>query len=127
MSENNITAETDIETRKKRKYGAILLFSIAEGYEEIENNDSFLDAVFAKDGKSTGYIYEFSRTPEEMLLCIENAKQRVDYIYIMTDDSSKYRELLKSLPEFCGIFCDSNAYGMGMVTQILRPAELIKK
>ena len=62
-----------------------------------------------------------------MLSCIEKAKEKAQYVYIVTDDESKYESLEKTLPKFCGIFCSSNAFGLGMATQIMRQATLISK
>ena len=88
---------------------------------------NFLDAIFSKNGEITGFIFEFDKTVNEMLSCIEKAKEKVQYIYIVIDDDSKCRNLKKIAPEFCGIFCNSNAFGLGMVTQIMRNAAFISK
>ena len=113
--------------KKKLKFGAVWIWCIGEGYEQNENKENFLDAIFSKNGETTGFIFEFDKTVNEMLSRIEKAKEKVQYIYIVTDDDSKYRSLKKVLPEFCGIFCNSNAFGLGMVTQIMRKAAFISK
>ena len=113
--------------KKKLKFGAVWLWCIGEGYEEQENKENFLDATFSKNGETTAFIVEFDKTVNEMLSYIEKAKGRVQYIYIVIDDNSKYRNLEKILPKFCGIFCNSNAFGLGMVTQIMRKATFISK
>lgn len=115
------------ETIKKLKYGAVWLWCIGEGYEKKENKESFLDATFSKEETTIGFIFEFDKTVNEMLSCIEKAKEKVQYIYIVIDDDSKYRSIKNSLPEFCGIFCNSNAFGLGMVTQIMRQATFVSK
>ena len=115
------------EDKKKLKFGAVWIWCIGEGYEHNENKENFLDAIFSKNGETTGFIFEFDKTVNEMLSRIEKAKEKVQYIYIVTDDDSKYRSLKKVLPEFCGIFCNSNAFGLGMVTQIMRKAAFISK
>ena len=109
----------------KSKYGAVWLWCVGEGYEEKENEDSFLDATFYKEEKIIGFINESNKTVNELLSCIEKAKEKVQYIYIVIDDDSKYRSLEKTAPEFCGIFCNSNAFGLGMVTQIMRQATFV--
>ena len=43
------------------------------------------------------------------------------------DGLQMIEEIKKFLPEFCGIFCNSNAFGLGMVTQIIRQATFISK
>jgi hypothetical protein len=113
--------------KKKLKFGAVWIWCIGEGYEQNENKLNFLDAIFSKNGETTGFIFEFDKTVNNMLSCVEKAKEKVHYIYIVTDDDSKYRSLKKVLPEFCGIFCNSNAFGLGMVTQIMRKAAFISK
>ena len=81
---------------------------------------------------------EYAKTPESVGIsskevqafideCIEKEKENVQYIYIVIDDDAKYQSIKKVLPEFCGIFCNSNAFGLGMVTQIMRKASFITK
>jgi hypothetical protein len=113
--------------KKKLKFDAVWLWCIGKGYEQKENKLNFLDAIFSKNGETTGFIFEFDKTVDEMLSHIEKAKEKVQYIYIVTDDDAKYRSLKKTVPEFCGIFCNSNAFGLGMVTQIMRKATFISK
>lgn len=113
--------------KKKLKFGAVWIWCIGEGYEQNENKENFLDATFSKNGETTGFIFEFDKTVNEMLSHIEKAKEKVQYIYIVIDDDSKCRSLKKVLPVFCGIFCNSNAFGLGMVTQIMRKATFISK
>ena len=39
-----------------------------------------------------------------------------------------YHDKLKNIPKFCGVFCNSNAFGLGQVTQIFRyPSDCHKK
>ena len=85
----------------------------------------FFLSIFSKEEKTTGFIFAFDKTVDEMLSCIEKAKDEVQYIYIVIDDDSKYQRLKKIVPEFCGFFCYSNAFGMGMVMQIKRYATII--
>ena len=68
--------------KKKLKFGAVWLWCIGEGYEE-----------------------------NEMLSYIEKAKGRVQYIYIVIDDNSKYRNLEK----FCQSFVESFVIQMHLV------------
>ena len=117
----------NLPTMSELKYGAVRLWCIGEGYEGVKAEDSFLNAAFSKKGEITGFIFEFDKTVDEMLSCIEKAKEKVQYIYIVIDNGSKIRNLKKILPEFCGIFCNSNAFGLGMVTQIMKQATFIFK
>ncbi len=91
----------------------------------METEESFFDATFSKNEETTGFIFEFDKTVDEMFFQIEKAKETAQYIYIVIDDDSKYPRLKKVLPEFCGIFCNSNAFGLGMVTQIMKRATLV--
>lgn len=111
--------------KKKLKFGAVWLWCIGEDHEQKETEENFLDATFSKNGETTGFILEFDKTVNEMLSCIEKAKEKVQYIYIVIDDDAKYQSIKKILPEFCGIFCNSNAFVLGMVTQIMRQAAFI--
>ena len=52
---------------EKLIYGAVWLWCIGEGYEEQQNKESFIDAAFLKDQKTTGFIFEFNKTVDEML------------------------------------------------------------
>ena len=111
--------------KKKLKFDSVWLWCIGEGYEQKETEENFLDATFSKNGETTGFIFEFDKTVEETLSCIEKAKEKVQYVYIVINDDAKYRNLKKIVPEFCGIFCNSNAFGLGMVTQIMRKATIV--
>lgn len=115
------------EDKKKLKLGAVWLWCISEGYTELENKESFLDAAFSDGEKTIGFVLEPDKTVSEMLSCIEKAKDKIQFIYIVIDDDLKYRSLKKIVPEFCGFFCNSNAFGLGMVTQIMRQAAIISK
>lgn len=111
---------SDVSAKRKFKADAVWLWCIGEGYEETENNEQFLDATFSKDKELTGFIFGFDKTVNEMLFCIEKAKEIVQYVYIVIDDDSKYRALEKIVPEYCGIFCNSNGFGLGQLIRIFR-------
>ena len=114
-----------MEQKKKRMYGALWLWCVGEGYEEQENRESVLDAAFVKEEKTIGFIFEFDKTVETMLSSIEKAKEKAQYIYIVMDDASKYQTIKKIVPEFCGIFCYSNPFRLGMMMQVLRKANVL--
>lgn len=113
-------SQKEPEPKDNFKFGAIWLWCLSDGYEEVPNKE---EICFSKEGKITNFIIEFDKSKEDLLKCIHKAKSRYDYIYVVINDSSKYRELVKIIPEFCGIFCDSNAFGTGKVTQIFRDAK----
>ena len=111
---------------KKLKFGAVWLWCIGKGYEQKENKESFLDATFSEGEKQ---LVLFSNLAKLLVSCFlaQKRQKKVQYIYIVIDDDSKYQSLKKLVPEFCGFFCNSNAFGLGMVTQIKRQAAFISK
>ena len=114
----------NIPDKKKLKLDAVRLWCLTTGYEEINNETENADLSFIKNGYRTNFITEFDKTSEELLTAISNSKS--NYIYIVTDDNAKRRELIKVIPEHCGIFCDSNPFGLGMLTQILREPQFLE-
>lgn len=106
--------------RESKNFGSIWLWCLSEGYTEVPNEE---EICFVKEGKTTNFIIELNRSKEDLLTCIHNSKEKYDYIYVVINDSSKYRESAKIIPDYCGIFCNSNAFGTGNVTQIFRKAK----
>ena len=103
----------------------VWLWCISEGYEDVSTGQNI---CFAKNQKTTTFILETNKSRNELLTCIYEAKQKYDYIFVVINDSSKRRELIKNIPKFCGVFCNSNAFGLGQVTQIFRyPSDCHKK
>ena len=114
----------NIPDKKKLKLDAVRLWCLTTGYEEINNETENADLSFIKNGYRTNFITEFDKTIEELLMAISNSKS--NYIYIVTDDNAKRRKLIKVIPEYCGIFCNSNPFGLGMLTQILREPQFLE-
>jgi hypothetical protein len=103
----------------------VWLWCISEGYEDVSTGESI---CFTKNQTTTTFILETNKSRDELLTCIYEATEKYDYIFVVINDSSKRRELIKNIPEFCGVFCDSNAFGLGQVTQIFRfPSDCHKK
>lgn len=117
---NTLDSKIEPNQRENKNYGSIWLWCISEGYEEAFDTE---DICFIKEGKTTNFIIEFDKSKEDLLTCIHNSKEKYDYIYVVINDSSKHRELEKIIPDYCGIFCNSNAFGTGNVTQIFREAK----
>ncbi len=117
---NTLDSKIEPNQRENKNYGSIWLWCISEGYTEVPNEE---EICFSKEGKITNFIIEFDKSKEDLLKCIHKAKSRYDYIYVVINDSSKHRELEKIIPDYCGIFCNSNAFGTGNVTQIFREAK----
>lgn len=93
----------------------VWLWCISEGYEDVSTGESI---CFTKNQKTTTFILETNKSRAELLTCIYAAAEKYDYIFVVINDSSKRRELIKNIPKFCGVFCNSNAFGLGQVTQI---------
>ena len=103
----------------------VWLWCISEGYEDVSTGQNI---CFAKNQKTTTFILETNKSWAELLTCIYEATEKYDYIFVVINDSSKRRELIKNIPKFCGVFCNSNAFGLGQVTQIFRyPSDCHKK
>lgn len=101
----------------KENFGNIWLWCISEGYREVPNAE---DICFVKEGKITNFIPELNRSKEELLCCIHKSREKYDYIYLVINNSSKRSKLEKFLPDYCGIICFSNSFGLGNTTQIFR-------
>ena len=114
----------NIPDKKKLKLDTVRLWCFTTGYEEINDEVESADLNFNKKGYRTSFITEFDKTREELLTAISNSKS--NYIYIVTDDNAKRCELIKVIPPYCGIFCDSNLFGLGMLTQILREPQFLE-
>lgn len=103
----------------------VWLWCISEGYEDVSTGKNI---CFAKKQKTTTFILETNKSRDALLTRIYEAKQKYDYVFVVINDSSKRREFIKNIPEFCGVFCDSNAFGLGQVTQVFRfPSDYHKK
>ena len=113
----------EVSFRKKTKLlpDAVWLWCIAEGYEDVSTKEQ---CCFIKNRKTTNFILKQEKSKDELLSCIDKAKEKYDYIFVVINDPSECRELTKIIPDFCGIFCNTNAFGLGMVTQIMRQATL---
>lgn len=103
----------------------VWLWCISEGYEDVSTGESI---CFTENQKTTAFILETNKSRAELLTCINEAAEKYDCIFVVINDSSKRRELIKNIPKFCGVFCNSNAFGLGQVTQIFRyPSDCHKK
>ena len=119
--------DSEVETKKKCKFGAVWLWSVGQVYEECKNCPENLDALFLNDDKKIGCIYEFDKTKERLLSAIKEAEKAADYIYVVIDDTAKRAETVKIIPKHCGIFCDSNPFGLGSMVQIFQTPQPIQK
>lgn len=127
---NRLNLQSSTKQTNDSISGAIWLWCLSEDYEETTNDkeiSSYINSTFTKEGKSTGFIYEFDKSKEELLSCISKVKNKCNFIYIVIKDTFVKKDLETFIPDFCGIFCYSNSFGSGYVTQILKEPKFIKE
>ena len=122
-------AERKIETPNKKElvFGAVWLWAGSQGIDEITNDNDYWfcsDITFKKNNKTYAFIIEVERSFEELKTLTKKAALNCDYIYVVTDDNAKRRELIKVIPSACGILCYGNSFGLGNIYQILKEARL---
>ena len=104
--------------KAKRLFWAVRLWAISQGMTEIDTKPNQFNALFFKNIFTTAFIPEVDKNQSDLLKCIESVKS--DFIYIVTDNSAKCRELVNVLPCHCGILCYSNPCGLGYTYQVLK-------
>ena len=118
-----------MDIKKQKMLCAVKLWAILQGMEEIIDDESYrywTDIAFKKGDEIIGFITEFDRSKTELIYKIASAKrENVDFIYVVTNDNGKRRKLLAVIPDYCGILCYSNPYGLGFLYQILKKPSLI--
>lgn len=114
------------EDKNKIMRNNVWLWCTYEGYEK-SSQKSQANATYIKNGETTSFIFEFDKSKDELLECISKTANESDYIYIVIDDNAKRRELVKVIPDYCGIFCHSNAFGFGGIIQIFKEPQIISK
>lgn len=107
---------------------SVRTWALSQGMKELCDKDytMYIDCTFQKEGKKIGFITEFDKDENTLKLKSISAKERCDYVYIVTDDTRKRRELLtKIMPEY-GILCYSDSFGLGYLYQVLREPKIIR-
>ena len=116
-----------MNNEKENMLSAIRLWAIMQGYEEIEKQEK-ADLTFEKDGLITSFITEFDKKTLELMYVFPLIdKTKTDYLYVVTNDNAKRRELIKIIPDYCGIFFNGNPFGLGYLSMILKEAKQIKR
>ena len=111
----------NLPEKKERMLNAIRLWCLSEGLEEISDNECcYTDIIFEKDGKSTGFIFEFDKDEELLKNKIATAKSVYNYLYVVIDDSKKQKEIVDKIPKEYGILCYSDSFGLGYAYQVLK-------
>ena len=120
----------DNTEKKERMMNAIRLWCIEQGLNEITDNESYYyhtDIAFTKDNKITGFIFEFDRDDEQLMFKMVFSRSICDYVYVVTDDSKKRKELSDKIMDEYGLLCYSNSFGLGYIYQIFKePKNIIK-
>ena len=112
-----------MNNERKNMLSAVLFWAWNEGMEADANEVSSDILTAKKNGQKTAFITEFDRTKEELLDAI--TKTDSDFIYVVTNDNRKRQELLKSIPEHCGILCYGNSFGLGFLYTILKEPQQV--
>ena len=108
---------------KKNMLSAALLWAWGENMK-AESSDVSSDMLVAyKDGLKITFITEFDKSKEELIECI--AKIKSDFIYILTNDNGKRRELIEIIPDYCGILFYGNPFGLGNLYMVLKEPQQI--
>lgn len=114
--------------KKERMMNAIRLWCIEQGLNEITDNESYYyhtDIAFTKDNKITGFIFEFDKDDEQLILKMVFSRSICDYVYVVTDDSKNRKELYDKIMDEYGLLCYSNSFGLGYVYQVLKEPSLL--
>ena len=119
-----------MKNKKGRMLDAIRLWCLNNGLDEITDNESYYyhtDIAFKKDGKITGFILEFDKDDEQLMFKMVFSRSLCDYVYVVTDDSKKRKDLTDKIMDEYGLFCYSDSFGLGYVYQVFKePKNIIK-
>lgn len=114
-----------MKNKKERMLNAIRLWRLNKGLEKITNNENYYhtDIAFKKDGKITGFILKFDKDEKKLMSKMVFSKNICDYIYVVTDNSKKCKELTDKIPNEYGLLCYSDSFGLGYAYQLFREAK----
>ena len=110
---------------RKNMLSAVLFWAWSEGMEADANEVSSDIFTAKKNGHKISFITEFDRSKEELLDAISKCDS--DFIYVVTNDNGKRRELLTFVPDYCGIFFNGNPFGLGFLSMVLKASKQIKR
>ena len=114
-----------MDKERRNMLSAVLFWAWSEGMKADSNEVSSNVLTAEKNGRKISFITEFDRTRQELLETIE--KSEGDYIYVLTNDNGKRTELIKTIPDYCGILYYGNPFGLGALHIVLTEPKIIKK
>lgn len=117
-----------MKTKKENMLSAIRLWAIAQGMEEIIDDESYCyhtDLCFKTGDKIYGFITGFDCDKDQLSVKAISAGEICNYVYIVADDAKKGEDVKNSDMTFCGILCYCNPSGLGYEYRILRKPQLI--
>lgn len=113
---------------KERMLSAIRLWCLNQDLQEITDNEGYYyhtDIAFKKDGKITGFILEFDKNDEQLMFKLVFSRSLCDYVYAVTDDSKKCKDLTDKIMDEYGLLCYSDSFGLGYTYQVLKEPKVI--
>ncbi|MCQ2451469.1 MAG: hypothetical protein MJ080_05795 [Clostridia bacterium] len=85
--------------------------------------DENADFATASGNIRKGYIYALGLEKEELNEKLNNAKPHFDYSYAVFTDEMMYRDWRNGIPEYFGLICTGDLYGLGNVILTERRAQ----
>ena len=86
---------------------------------ELKNTNSLISG----SEESNYNLVKTDKSKEELIECITKIKS--DFIYILTNDNGKRRELIEIIPGYCGILFYGNPFGLGNLYMVLKEPQQI--
>lgn len=112
-------------SNKENMLTAVRFWALERGFDETENVSN-ADLTFKKGDFKIAFITEFDKSKIQLKYNLADIKRnKGDFIYVVTDDNGKRRELVKNIPDHCGILCYANPFGLGYLYQVLKEPDLI--
>lgn len=75
--------------------------------------------------QSGGFVLEFDKDDKKLMSKMVFLKNICDYIYVVTDNSKKRKELTNKIPNEYGLLCYSDSFGHGYAYQLFREAKTL--
>lgn len=118
---------TDQPTKKEMLLGAVWLWAVSQGMDEIEDEKYLFgaDRAFIKDKKTYAILTEIDKSAKELKTQTATLKSFFDYVYVIINDRQKRKYIEETAIKGVGIMCDSNPFGLGQMFEILKQSQLI--
>jgi hypothetical protein len=118
---------TDQPTKKEMLLGAVWIWAVSQGMDEIEDEKYLFgaDRAFIKDKKTYAILTEIDKSAEELKTQTATLKSFFDYVYVIINDRQKRKYIEETAIKGVGIMCDSNPFGLGQMFEILKQSQLI--